>query len=98
MSLFSILAQLVPSRPSVAAPQVPRQNTHRDRPQVKSLDQLARKYGFAEPDEVAGPASAGAYLDYGHPFTISDSARTGRRRTTEERWAAEVHESLKHRD
>ena len=58
--------------------------------EVKSVDQLAKKYGFAQPDEVAGPANGATYLDYGRPFTISDSART-RRRTSDEMWADELH-------
>jgi hypothetical protein len=62
--------------------------------EVKSVDQLAKKYGFAQPDEVAGPASGAAYLDYGRPVTISDSARTARTQTQDEMWANALHQRI----
>lgn len=62
--------------------------------EVKSVDQLAKKYGFAQPDEVAGPANGAAYLDYGRPFTISDSARTRKTRTMDEMWATALHKGI----
>jgi hypothetical protein len=62
--------------------------------EVKSVDQLAKKYGFAQPDEVAGPANGAAYLDYGRPLVISDSARTGRERAEDEMRANKLYEGI----
>ena len=43
--------------------------------EVKSLAELAAKYGLAPPDEVAGPKSGQAFLDYGRPMILTDSAK-----------------------
>jgi hypothetical protein len=46
--------------------------------EVKSLAELAAKYGLAPPDEVAGPKSGQAFLDYGRPMILTDSAKQSR--------------------
>jgi hypothetical protein len=83
MSPHRFLRRLVSNRPA-SAERRGQSKDDREGYQVKS---------FEQPDEVAGPAGAAAYLDFGRPFTISDSARTARGRTSEEHWAMEVHEN-----
>jgi len=51
---------------------------------VKTLEQLAAKYGLAPADELAGPDSSRAYIDYGRPVVLADSSRSPHRTKREE--------------
>jgi hypothetical protein len=55
---------------------------------VRSLDALAREYGFSAPDEFVGPRSSSYILDYGPPEVLSDSdaVETSRQRTERKLW------------
>jgi len=44
--------------------------------EVRSVAELAKKYGFTAPDEWVGPESSRAVLDYGRaPVVLADSSR-----------------------
>jgi hypothetical protein len=45
---------------------------------VKSLEDVAAKYGLAPADEVAGSRSGRAYLDFGRPILMADSTSSSR--------------------
>jgi hypothetical protein len=55
---------------------------------VKPLEELTVKYGFAPADEVAGPESSRAFLDYGSPIVLADSSHGPQRTQRQKRlWA-----------
>jgi hypothetical protein len=44
--------------------------------EVRSVTDLAKKYGFSAPDEWVGPESSRSVLDYGRaPVVLADSSR-----------------------
>jgi hypothetical protein len=63
---------------------------------VKLLEEITPKYGYARADEVAGPDNSRAFFDYGSPVVVADSSardssrasRTGVLETA--RWARTV--------
>jgi len=63
---------------------------------VKLLEELTQKYGYAPADEVAGPDSSRAFLDYGSPVVVADSSAPDSSRASQTgvletaRWARAV--------
>jgi hypothetical protein len=94
MGLGMIVKGIEAAARTGASPGPPAHASGRGLSEIRTIDQLARRYGFARPDEVAGPPSASAYLDFGAPHTISDSALTAREQDQEEAWATAVHEAV----
>jgi hypothetical protein len=55
--------------------------------QVRSVAALAKKYGFAAPDEWVGSESSHAVLDYGEPpVVLADSSQEPDPRLEEQLW------------
>lgn len=57
--------------------------------EVRSVAALAKKYGFAAPDEWVGPESSRAVLDYDEPpEVLADSSQEPNPKLQEELWRA----------
>ncbi|MGO9907367.1 MAG: hypothetical protein ACLP4R_11550 [Solirubrobacteraceae bacterium] len=55
--------------------------------EVRSVAALAKKYGFAAPDEWVGPESSRAVLDYDEPpEVLADSSQEPNPKLQEELW------------
>jgi hypothetical protein len=61
------------------------------RQDVKSLEELVTKYGYAPADELAGSQNSRAFLDYGAPVVVADSSpRSDRTRDEDAVWGQKL--------